>query len=402
MKILFFTDNFPPESNAPATRTYEHCVEWLKLGAEITVITCTPNFPRGKVYEGYKNKLWQEENIDGIRVIRVWSYISANKGFAKRILDYVSYGFMAFWASLFIKTDIIIATSPQFFTAVGGYLASIFKRKKWIMEVRDLWPESIRAVGAIDKNQRILDWLEKLELHLYHKAEHIVVVTDAFKHNLQQRHVNPNKISVIKNGVHVHKFPKVAKNQTLLRKLSLEEKFVIGYLGTHGMAHKLDFILDCAREVNSNAHFLFIGDGAEKQNLIQQKERLQLQNVTMLAAIPKAEVKNYLSITDVALVPLKKSDTFKTVIPSKIFENSAMEKPILLGVEGESKAIIEYYQAGICFEPENKTDFIAKLQQIQADTQFYKKCQQGCRQLAIDFDRKNLAFKMFSVIKNLK
>ena len=138
MKILFLTDNFPPEVNAPASRTYEHCREWVKHGAEVTVITCAPNFPQGKIYPGYKNKWIQREEMDGIKVIRVWSYITANEGFIKRVLDYISFAVMAFFTSLTIRCDVIIATSPQFFTAVAGYCSGLFKRKVWVMEVRDL------------------------------------------------------------------------------------------------------------------------------------------------------------------------------------------------------------------------------------------------------------------------
>lgn len=154
-EITFLSDNFPPEVNAPANRTYEHCREWVRSGVEVTVITCAPNFPKGRVYEGYKNKLYQTEIIDGIKVIRVWSYITANEGFVKRILDYISFAVASFIAGLFVKTDLIVATSPQFFTALSGWLLSIFKRKKWIFEVRDLWPESIMAVGAMKRNMAI-------------------------------------------------------------------------------------------------------------------------------------------------------------------------------------------------------------------------------------------------------
>lgn len=399
MRILFLSDNFPPEVNAPANRTYEHCLEWIKAGAEVTVITCAPNFPQGRVYDGYKNKLYQEEVMDGIRVIRVWSYISANKGFFKRVLDFLSYAFMAFWAGLFVKTDIIIATSPQFFTAVSGFFLAFFRRKRWIMEIRDLWPESIKAVDAVKEDSAVIRWLEKLELFLYRRATKLVVVTDAFKAHIAARGIDPDKIHVVKNGVHLDRFQPQQKDQETLNALNLQEKFVVGYLGTHGMAHKLDFILNCASQVNGNVHFLFIGDGAEKEKLLALQKELSLKNVTMLPSVSKQEIQRYISLTDVALVPLKKSDTFKTVIPSKIFENSAMRKPILLGVEGESQAIIEKYEAGICFEPENRKDFIEKLDKIQSDKTFYASCQAGCDSLAKDFDRKKLAKKMLEVIK---
>ncbi|MEM9835081.1 MAG: glycosyltransferase family 4 protein [Bacteroidota bacterium] len=391
MKILFLTDNFPPEVNAPASRTYEHCREWVQAGVDVTVITCAPNFPQGKVYEGYKNRLWQREEMDGIKVIRVWTYIAANAGFTKRILDYLSFCVMAFWASLFVKTDVIIATSPQFFTAVGGYLASVFKRKPWFMEVRDLWPESIRAVGAAQGKEKWLDRLERLELFLYRKAKKVIVVTKAFKENISARGIDPNKIEVVTNGVLLDQFTERPKEEALLQELKLQDKFVVGYLGTHGLAHKLDFILDCTPEAPEQVHFLFIGGGAEKQNLLDQVAREGYTNVTMLSPVPKSEISRYISITDLALVPLKKSDTFKTVIPSKIFENAAMRKPILLGVEGESKAIIEQYGAGLCFEPENKADFLAKLQQLVNDPTFYADCQSACIELANHYDRRKLA-----------
>jgi glycosyltransferase involved in cell wall biosynthesis len=402
LNILFLTDNFPPEVNAPATRTFEHCKEWVEQGAKVTVITGFPNFPQGKVYEGYRNKWRQEENIEGIRVIRVWTYISANSGFLKRTLDYVSFGVMAVIHSLGIKTDLIIATSPQFFTALGGYFSAILKRKPWVMEVRDLWPESIKAVGAMEEDSRLLHWLERLELHLYKRAKKIIVVTDAFKENIANRGINPTKIAVVKNGVHVDQFKPIPKDQALASELSLQNKFVVAYIGTHGMAHKLDFILRAAARVEDpNIHFLFLGDGAEKQRLLVLKKELGLDNVTMLPFVPKSEVKRYISLSDVALVPLKKSDTCKTVLPSKIFENAAMQKPILLGVEGESKAIIEKYDAGLCFEPENEADFFQHLSRLAQDSALYREKQEGCKRLAQDFDRAYLAREMYSLIETV-
>ncbi len=400
MKILFLTDNFPPEVNAPATRTYEHCVEWVRAGAEVTVITCAPNFPKGKVYEGYRNTWHREEQMDGIRVIRVWSYITANEGFVKRILDYLSFAFTAVWASLGVKADVIIATSPQFFTAVGGYWASVLKRTPWIMEVRDLWPESIRAVNAM-ANSSVLDWLERIELFLYRKASRVVVVTESFEENIVSRGIDAGKMDVVKNGVKLDAYHPIPKDEALLADLQLQNKFVVGYIGTHGMAHKLDFIMECAREAAKDVHFLFIGDGAEKEKLLQLKAAWNLHNVTMHPPIPKKEVARYISITDVALVPLKKSDIFKTVIPSKIFENAAMGKPILLGVEGESKAIIESYGAGVCFEPENKSDFLEKLMMISQDKALYQRCQAGCTRLAQDFNREKLAGDLLEIIRSV-
>jgi hypothetical protein len=400
MKILFITDNFPPEVNAPATRTYEHTKEWVKRGYEVTIITCAPNFPHGKVYKGYKNRLYSKESIDGIEVIRVWSYISANKGFVKRILDYVSFAFMAFVVGLFQKSDIIIATSPQFFTTWSAWGLSKIKRKPWVFELRDLWPESIKTVGAM-KQGRVIDTLEKIELALYKSANRVVAVTDAFKENLISRGIDESKIDVVTNGSNVELFYPRAKDAELLDELNLKDKFIIGYIGTHGMAHSLDYIVKSISKIkDKNIHFLFVGDGAKKAKVVQLAKELNLKNVTFLEPISKDEVPRYLSICDISLAPLKRSDTFKTVIPSKIFEASAMQKPTLLGVEGQAQKIIEKYNAGVCFKPEDEDDFLEKLEQIR-DEKTYKKLQDGCQKLAIDFDRKTLANKMLNIIKEL-
>ena len=177
MRILFLTDNFPPEVNAPASRTYDHCREWVKAGVEVTVITCAPNFPKGKVYDGYRNRLYSKEEMNGIKVIRVWSYIAANKGFIKRTLDYISYSVTSFIAGLFVKTDLIVATSPQFFTALAGRMLHRWRRKPWVMEVRDMWPESIKTVGAMNDNA-FIRYFEWQEMRCYRSATRIVMVTD--------------------------------------------------------------------------------------------------------------------------------------------------------------------------------------------------------------------------------
>lgn len=396
MKILFLTDNFPPEVNAPATRTYEHCKEWVKQGADVTVITCFPNFPEGKVYEGYKNKRIQKETIDGIKVIRVYTYITANEGFVKRIFDYISFMIAAFIAGSTVKTDVIVATSPQFFTAVAGRWLSFWKRKPWIMEVRDLWPESITAVGAAKRNAiiRFFEWLEK---RMYKTASGIVVVTDSFARIIIEKHrINPAKIKVVKNGANLDLYKPVTKNTELINELGLDGKLIIGYIGTHGMAHGLDFILQSAGNISDpTIHFLLIGSGAKRKELLQQKEKLRLQNVTMLEAIPKHKVKDYISILDAGLVNLKKSDTFMSVIPSKIFELAAMHKPILLGVEGESAQIVTDYNIGLTFEPENESDLFLKIELLKDKNQSYR-----FDDLTTDYDRKTLAYNMIEFIRS--
>lgn len=402
MKILFLTDNFPPEVNAPATRTYEHCKEWVTLGAEVTVITCFPNFPQGKVYEGYQNKWKKTEWIDGIKVIRVWSYISANEGFVRRTLDYISFSITSFLAGLFVKTDIIIATSPQFFNALGGRTLSFWKRKPWIMEVRDMWPESIKTVGAM-KDNIFIKYFEWQENRCYKSAKSIIVVTDSFKKKIIERGIPENKIKVIKNGANLELYQSQPKNNQLLNELGLDKKKILGYIGTHGMAHKLDFILDCAKVLitsNPEIHFLLIGNGAEKKLLLDKVAQENLINVTMLDSVRKEQVVEYLSILDAAIINLRKNELFTTVIPSKIFETSAMQIPILLGVDGEARSIVEKFDAGLYYEPENSIDFISKVNKLFNNKTDYLRFKLGGQQLSKSFDRKVLAKQMFRIIEH--
>ncbi|GAA5520535.1 glycosyltransferase family 4 protein [Aliifodinibius salicampi] len=400
MNILFITDNFPPEVNAPATRTYEHCKKWVELGAEVTVITCAPNFPHGEVYEGYRNKLYDEEQVDGIRVIRVWSYITANEGTISRIIDYLSFALTSFWVGLFQKTDVIIATSPQFFTTWSAFALSKLKRKPWIFELRDLWPESIKAVGAM-KDGWLLSLLEKIELFLYRDADLVIPNTPAFKTNLTERGIDPDKIRVIPNGANTDLFGPRPKDKGIVKQLDLENKFLVGYLGTHGMAHGLNFILNAAADIqDENIHFLFIGDGSEKDALVKQAVDLGLENVTFHEPIPKEKVPAYLSVFDISLVPLKKNDTFKTVIPSKIFEAAAMHKPILLGVEGQAEELVKNYKIGLCFEPENKNNFLEKLYILNTQNGLSSDIEKNAKKFIRHFSRENLAEEMLEIVKS--
>jgi glycosyltransferase involved in cell wall biosynthesis len=404
--ILFLSDNFPPEVNAPASRTYEHCREWVKPGHRVTVITCAPNFPKGKVFEGYRNRLWQREDMAGIRVVRVWTYITRNEGFAKRILDYLSFMFSAIIAALFVrKVDVVIGTSPQFFAACGAHVIGILKRVPWIFELRDIWPESIRAVGAM-KESVALDWLETLELFLYRKAALVISVTDSFRNELIRRGIDGSKIRVITNGVDSSRFSPRPKDEALVEELGLEGKFVGGYIGTHGMAHALDTILDAARLLSAESdgdryRFILLGDGANKKALVERAESEGLSNVIFVDSVPKSEVVRYWSVLDASVIHLKRTDLFKTVIPSKLFECMGMAIPVLHGVEGESAEIVAREDVGLVFEPENPVALCRAMRRLAEDATLYQRFRENGPKAAQHYDRSSLAEKMLSVIREV-
>ncbi len=398
MKILFVVDNFPPELNAPATRTFEHCIEWQKMGHQVTIITGIPNFPMGKVYKGYTNRIYQREVIDDLNVVRVWTFIAENAGTIKRSIDHASFAVSSFIAGITQRFDVVVSTSPQFFTCFSGFLLSSLRRKPWVLEIRDIWPESVVVVGAMKKNAAIR-MLERCENFFYKKADLVVTVTEGLREQLIEKGVHHEKMLTIPNGVDLEKLSleKAVTNKKV--ELGLSQKFVIGYIGTHGMAHGLSFILNCASKIHRpEVHFVFFGDGSEKLKLVDLAEKLNLQNVTFLDPVDKSEIVSAFSAIDIALVPLKKTKMFESALPSKMFEAAAMNKPILLGVEGLAKKIIEKYSAGISYVPEDEVSFLSAVEQYLEASSDMHQLKQGCSLLAKDFDRKKLAVNMIDRI----
>lgn len=401
MRILFISDNFPPEVNATASRTYEHAARWVEAGAQVTILTCAPNFPQGKLYPGYRNAAFQREMVAGIEVVRLWSYMAPNEGFLKRVIDYGSFAASAAIAGLFQRADVIVATSPQFFTTWAGQFLGTIKRRPWVFELRDLWPASLEAVGAM-RPGRTLRALERIELFLYRHAAAVVANTPALRTNLISRGIAPEKIFVVTNGANLASFTPRPKDPGLLASLDLADKFVVGYIGTLGMAHGLDMILDSVAELpRDRLRFLFVGDGAEKAKIRAKAQAIGLSNAIFLDPVPRERVPNYLSLADVSLVPLRRAETFKTVIPSKIFECAAMQVPILLGVEGQAQDLVTHYDAGLCFAPESRGELQSKLLMLMQDPSLYRRLQAGCARLAADYDRKRLADDMLAILQNV-
>ena len=405
MHILFLSHYFPPEVNAPASRTYENACWWVRAGHQVTVLTCAPNHPAGVVYPGYRNRLWQWEERDGIRVLRVKTYLSANKGSVGRIANYVSYLLSAVLCSLLAhKVDLVVSTSPQFFCGLAGAIVSRMKHVPWVLEIRDLWPESISAVEAIS-SPRIIGVLETIETWMYRHAERIVSVTDSFVQHFVDRGVSRQKITVIKNGADLEMFTPMEQENGFRREHGLNGKFVASYVGTHGMAHGLDTVLEAAELLRPvpQVVFLLVGDGAEREKLLRRKEELGLDNVLMLPQLDKFRMPEVLAASDACLIPLRKTDLFKSVIPSKIFEAMAMARPIILGVQGESQSIIEAAGCGICMEPENAREMADAVLALQRDRGYAGILgQRGKVYVAEHFDRSKLAMRYLRVMEELE
>lgn len=374
MEILFLADNYPPETNAAALRVHERAVYWQKWGHRVTVVTSVPNFPEGIVHQGYRNRWRQEETIDGIRVIRVKTFVAPNKGVTLRILDFMSYMGTAFLNGLFLKRpDVVVATSPQFFCAVaGGWLARV-KRVPFVFELSDLWPASIRAVGAM-RNRKILKRVEKLELSLYRRSDVIIALTEAFRQDLVARGIDGEKIRVVRNGSNQDFLRPGPPDPELQASLGLDGKFVVAYIGTQGLAHALQRVLEAADRLREHEDiaFLFVGAGACTQELKAAAERLDLPNVRFVGRRPREEIVDYWRLADVSLVHLRDDPVFATVLPSKIFESMAMGLPMLYaGPLGEASALIEDNRAGIAVSAEDPVALSKAIMRLRTDPLLY-------------------------------
>lgn len=406
MHILFISDNFYPEVNAPASRTYEHSIRWVKEGCKVTVITCSPNFPEGKVYPGYKNKWYQREQINGITVLRVKTFIAANEGFFLRILDYISFMITSFVVGCFQRSaDVIVATSPQFFTACSGWLVSVVRNRPFVFEVRDLWPASIIALGAIN-NKILKNLLEKFEMFLYRKAAGIITVTEAFKKNISDRGIDKTKIFVCLNGVDLNRFqPILEKDKYLVDKFDLYDKFVIGYIGTHGLAQGLESLLNVAAkiQIHDDIIFILVGSGSEKNKLIFEANKRKISNVVFIDAQSKENIKKYWSICNISLIHLKNIEIFQTVIPSKLFESMGMGLPVLMAMpEGEASQIVEKYNCGLSINSGNDDNMAASILKLKKNKINLEKFKKNALSASLNFSRDNQAKKMLGFLNQLK
>ncbi len=380
--------------------------QWVEDGYQVTVITGAPSVPDGVVYPGYKNRIYQRENIDNINVIRVVTYLAPNKGTFRRILNYISFMLTAWIAGLCVsKPDIVIATSPQFFCGWAGILVSKLRRRPFILEIRDIWPESIVAVGAMT-NQRIIHFLEWLERWMYRLAHHIVAVGEGYREQLLAKGVDAQKITVIPNGINADEYIPQKSGGELRRRYGLNGEFVCAYLGTIGMAAKLEIVLDAARRLKDNCiphiKFMLIGDGAERERLQRQAAEEGLENVIFTGRQDKRLIPEFLASVDACLVHLKKTDLFKSVLPSKIFEAAAMQKPIIMGVEGCAADLIRRSGAGICIEPENHAALCDAVLSLSSNPDLARQYgQQGRSYILSHFDRKILSRQYEKLIENL-
>lgn len=412
MKILYISQYYPPEMGAPAARASELARNWARAGHRVSLLTGFPNHPTGIVPQEWRSRLRRlayRETIDGVDVYRTWLWPLPNRKAHERMRNYASFCVSAALRGLTLpRPDVIIASSPQLLVGLSGWWLAFSRQIPFIFEVRDLWPESLAAVGAGREDSLLHQGLGKIAKFLYDHANLIVVVSPAFKDHLIRRwRVPAEKIAVVENGVETDLFsPAAADARDALReRLGLQSKFLVAYIGTLGNAHGLETLLEAAAKLlrqNPKIVFLLIGEGAEKDRIKGHAQSRGLTNIKFLDQQPRENIPAFISAADVCLVLLKKTEVFKTVIPTKMLEFMSCERPLILGVDGQARQIVEDAQAGLVIEPENSEALARAIEQCMASPETGAvQGKSGREYILKNFSRARKAEKYIEILQSL-
>jgi glycosyltransferase involved in cell wall biosynthesis len=362
---------FVPEIGAPSARVFEMAKRWVQKGHEVTVVTCFPNHPTGVIPDEYRGKWFLREMKDGIEVFRNYVYATPNKGIVKKTLNHLSFMFSSLFFSFpkIGSMDVIIVSSPTFFSVISAFIFSKVKSVPFVFEVRDLWPAIFVDLGIL-KNKYLIAVLESIEMFLYRRAAKVITVTKAFRETLISRGISRDKIDVITNGAEIEFFTPLNRENRVREEFNLFGKFVVSYTGAHGISHALQSVLLAAEILRDEKDivFLFVGEGAEKDELITIKKNKNLQNVIFLPGQPKGAMPDFYAVSDVCLVPLRNIELFKTFIPSKIFEIMACGRPIVGSVLGEARDILQEAQCAILTTPESSEEIAFAIKKMFIDS----------------------------------
>jgi len=376
VRIVYVSQYYPPEMGAPAARVSAFARRWAALGHDVTVVTTFPNHPTGVIPPGYRGHLRLIENDHGVRVVRTFLYAAANKGIIKRGLCYISFAISSVVQGYVPsgRPDVVIATSPQFLVMLSGWLLSRLKGVPLVTEIRDLWPDSIVAVGALPATSPLVRGLAVLERFVYRQSDLVISVTRSFVPLLRAR--GARRVVFISNGADPTHFGSSADRAGVRARFGLGDRFVASFVGTLGMAHGLDTILDAAEILRERPDVLFwlVGEGARSAELRDEARRRGLDNVRFEGQLPREDIPGVLAASDAALVLLRPDPLFETVLPSKMFEAMAAACPVILGVRGESRTLLDESGGGIGIEPGSGAALASAVIELAADPGRRQRC----------------------------
>lgn len=405
MRIAYVCQYFPPEIGAPSARVSELSEAWTEMGHDVTVVTGLPNHPTGRIPDEYKGVVFKRERRGRIDVWRNWLYATPNEGIVKKTMSHVSFMLSSAVLSTprLSNVDVIIVSSPTFFSVLSAWFMSRVRRVPFVFEVRDLWPGIFIELGVL-KNKALIGVLEAIEMFLYRAAARVVVVTDSFAVNLRERGVPAAKLATITNGVDTAFFAQADGRDDLRRQHGLEGRCVVLYIGAHGISHALSRLLDAAEATRDDQEirWVFVGEGAEKARLVSRAAERGLTNVQFVEGQPKALMPAWYAACDVALVPLRNIPLFETFIPSKMFEIMASARPIVGSVRGEARGILDRSGAAITVDPEDAEAIAAGVRRLRADPDLRARMGSAGRAfVAAHYERRELARRYAALLEDV-
>lgn len=403
MRIALISHYFWPELGAPSARLLEMGRSWARRGHDVTVVTNFPNHPTGVIPEGYLGKPFLIEPHEGLRVIRCRTYATPNRGVVRKTLGHLYFMVQAVVQATphLRESDVLVVSSPTLFAAVAAFVISRRLGVPFVLEVRDLWPAIFVDLGVV-RNRLVIRMLESLELFLYRRSRAVVTVTRAFARDIAARGIEPDKIEVIHNGVDLDAFQPGPGDEELRSRLGLGDKLIVLYCGAHGISHALARILEVAERLRADPgiHFLFVGEGAEKEGLVARARGLA--NVTFRPAVPRDAVPALYRSADVCLVPLRAVPLFRSFVPSKMFEILACGRPILASLEGEAAEILEASGAAIVVPPEDINALVESVRRLAADPSLRRDlAARGRPFVAAHYDRDALAERYLGILEGV-
>lgn len=408
MKILLLHQYFLEEDDSGGSRWNEMAKVWAEAGNEVTVLAGMIHANGSEKRPEYKKKHFAQKQQGKIQVWRCHVSEAYNKSFAGRLWGYFSFMFSAMWAGLFKakgKFDVVIVTSPPLFVGLSGYIISVFKRIPFVFEVRDLWPESAIDTGVLTNKWiiKMAFWFEKF---IYKKAKLINVLTPAFYDSLKnQKHIPEEKLIMIPNASDFSLSEELLltfDRNDFRKKMALDGKFVITYVGAHGVANHLQQVLQAGKKLeDTRVLFLLIGQGMEKEKLKKMAVDMNVNNVRFIDAVPKKEVFKFILASEMGASVLKRVDTFKTVYSNKTFDYMSCKKPVLMAIDGVSRELVEAAACGVYIEPENIEEYNTNIRTYLNDEgRLKKEGDNGYQYAKNHFDRDVLAKKYLQEIKD--
>jgi len=390
MHLAILTQYYRPEIGAPQARLSNLASHFVRRGHSVTVLTAMPNYPIGKVYDGYAGLL-RREKLEGIDIVRTFIYPTTKTDFVRRLTNYFSFVITSSLVGTILlkKVDFLLVESPPLFLGLTGILLSRLKGARLIFNVSDLWPESAVRLGMIEEKSwsyRCSAWLEKL---CYRSAWLVTGQSKGILASISERFPHCRTFH-LSNGADISRY----LPETFMASNDGEQKesFVLLYAGLHGLAQGLAQLLDAAEQLQDQKEFRFllVGDGPEKKELVQRAQQRRIANVEFLDPRPAEEVPALLAAADVLLVPLGLD--LPGAVPSKLYEAMASGRPVVLVASGEAAEIVREHHAGITIMPGELKELVAALRRLKAEPALRKEFGNNGRKAAtLHYDRKKIA-----------